>query len=304
MCMFFDAGEGKVYKFNAAGEPAKFSGLNADAITGVAGAPANQDELAVDSSSGPAKGDIYVADGSASGSEVLIFGADGEPRGTLNSGVESSGGAWGLPCGVAVDPAGHVYVGLIGYVDKFTPVAGATPVTDADYTSKLSGVSSMAAVCNIAADAEESLYAATYFGGIITKYPASQFSASEVQATGTQVDELGTTLAVDPLSGDLFADEKADVAQFRSSGALIGRFANSAPGAINESFGIAVNGTSKDVYVSTGEAGMVDVLQLDPSPGSRHWDSDRCDVAGSRAAGRSQPRRRGGDDVHVRIRPR
>jgi hypothetical protein len=242
----YDKGAEAIYKFNAAGEPAEFSALKSSVIEGVGGAARNENQLAVDSSTGPAEGDIYFAKGPGS---VAIYGPDGSPRGALTGEVENFGGAWGEPCGVAVDPAGHVYVGLAtGHVDKYTPTPSppaAFPVTDADYTSKLSGLNVQGEICNIAADAEGNVYTQTYSRGFVTRYAASQFG--EPTASGTLVDELGYTLAVDPVSGELYVVEPSEIAQYESSGALVGRFA---PGA---GLGVAVNSSSRDVYVAQGE---------------------------------------------------
>ena len=57
---------------------------------------------------------------------INIFNADGSPAGQL---TESSAGAFGEPCGVAVDSTGHVYVAdATGTIDKFgnPPVDGTT----------------------------------------------------------------------------------------------------------------------------------------------------------------------------------
>ena len=43
---------GRLYKFNASGEPANFTATATNSITGVGGAGAAEDEIAVDESSG------------------------------------------------------------------------------------------------------------------------------------------------------------------------------------------------------------------------------------------------------------
>jgi hypothetical protein len=268
----FDAGAETIDKFNTAGEPEKFSGLESEPdpyaihISGL-GALGGFTQIAVDSSNGPAKGDIYFANYFSG--EVLVYGEDGEPRGGLNSGAEAFGGAWAvLQCGVAVDPAGNVYVDVQfpgGHVDEFKPQASPPaefPVSDAGYTSELTKLSSAPSFCNIATDAEGNVYTTGTEGGVTTKYAASQLHSSEVEEGGSVVDSEtdGQTLAVDPAAGgDLYVDELGDIARFDSSGSLIERFARSGEGAISESYGIAVNATSKDVYVSSGK-GTVEIF--------------------------------------------
>ncbi len=69
------AAGGSIYRFNAAGEPVSFSALGANAITGVGGQLDDENEIAIDSSTGPAAGDIYVANATTS-----VFTAPTGPR--------------------------------------------------------------------------------------------------------------------------------------------------------------------------------------------------------------------------------
>jgi hypothetical protein len=245
-----DAGAKAIYKFNSAGEPQEFTALKTDEIEGVAGAGEGENEIAVDSSSDPAKGDIYVANGS----NVAIYSSSGSPLGELNGEVA---GPWGEPCGVAVDPAGNVYVGLYSSnVDEYTPTAN--PVTNADYKSSLSGLND---VCNIAADDEGNVYVDTWSTGPVTKYPASQFG--QPSASGTEIPGDGSTLAVDPLTNEVYIDNREGVSQYDSSGTFVLRFASSSePGALDDSLGVAVYAptiSSSNVYVSNGANGQVEI---------------------------------------------
>jgi hypothetical protein len=96
----YDGSEGgRIYKFNASGNPVNFSGLGGSVIESVGGAYGSEEEVAVDESAGPTKGDIYAANNS----EVLIYSAAGTKLGSLSGGEM---------CGVAVDATGHVYVGI------------------------------------------------------------------------------------------------------------------------------------------------------------------------------------------------
>jgi hypothetical protein len=238
----YDIEADSLYKFDAAGEKVAFSESGTNAIAGIGGSnEAGAEEVAVDSSSGPDAGDVFVANNS----EVKIYdGETGESLGALTGGEM---------CGVAVSPTGEVYVGVYPEtVEEYTP----TPplVTDADLTTPLPGFND---VCNVAVDAAGSLYAAKYDGGV-TLYG------------GAQIDAKGSTLAVDPFSGDLYVDEGDDIAQFSSAASgdkALGSFAGAGePGALGSiSFGVAVNGTSGqsasgDVYAFDAESKTVEIL--------------------------------------------
>jgi hypothetical protein len=248
--VYDDAAGGRVYKFDPAGKPAEFSASKTNVIEGVGEEGTGQLELAVDSSAGPAKGDIYVANSVA----VRIYRAVGEKIGEL---TEHEGAPWGLPCGVAVDTSGNVYVGLFpNHVNKYTPTAN--PLTSAGYVSSLTGVNN---VCNVAADSEGNLYADTLEprpGGPVTKYEALQFGAPE--AVGTEVDATGDTLAVDPAPSkdSVYVDERNRIAQFDSTGTLAGVSGASGSGSISGSFGVAIRHASDELYVANG--GVVEIF--------------------------------------------
>lgn len=247
----FDNGASAIYKFNSKGEPQEFEALKTNAIEGVAGnANPTENQIAVDSSTGPAKGDIYFA-----GDNVSVYGSNGNFVGTLMPPSFS--------CGVAVDPAGNVYVGQYGtdQIEKYTP--SAKLVTSGDYKATLSNAES---VCNVAADGEGNVYSDRYGEtGPVTKFSASQFG--DPSAHGVVLDTAGATLAVDPFTNDVYVDEDNGVAQFDSAGNLSQRFAGvEEAGAVSGSFGIAVYsptvGTSY-VYLSDGASGRVEIF----SPG-------------------------------------
>jgi hypothetical protein len=281
----YDAGAegGSVYKFDSTGKSAAFSKLaeegseHPDVITDVGAAGGrDEDEIAVDSSSGPAKGDIYVANGS----HIGVYDADGKPAEVagqpveLNGNVSSEvpGAPWGEPCGVAVDAAGNVYVGLAGAarnVNRYTPQgADGTPVANGDYTSSIWGLPAEA--CNLAVDAEGNAFVDTYETGPVARYDASQFlteaqfkAGEEVPASGTLVDSKGSTLATDPSAAKhlAYVDERGLVAEYETAGELkrLGTFGASGSGALGEgSYGVAANAAG-DVYVSNS-VGLVNIF--------------------------------------------
>jgi hypothetical protein len=243
----YDGGAGEVLKFDASGAPEEFSATKTNAIS-VPGVSNGEGEIAVDSSSGPAKGDIYVAHADGS---VLVFSAAGSQIGAL---TEEAGDPWGEACGVAVDPSGNVYVGLYPeHVNKYVP--SASPVTNADYAASIGGVN---APCNVAADSAGNVFADTWSSGPVTRYEAGQFGS--LSPTGSVVDKAGSTLAADPSSGELFVDERNIVSEFGAGGEPfeepLGSFASGGSGAISGSFGIAVSGLNHRVYVSDGKGAI------------------------------------------------
>ncbi len=242
----YDIGANAIDKFNAAGEPAEFSATHADAIPGVGHGIAAEQQVAVDNSGGASTGDIYVANG---GSGVAIYASDGTPLGELNSGVQSSGGPWSpYVCGVAVDPSGHVYVGLASNgFNRYAPGPLEDHATNADYTSHLSS-GPRGEVCNVAVDSQESLYADTFESGPVTKYAG-------FLPGGVRLDGRGSTLAVDPSNDDVYVDEVNQISQFSSTGTALSTIAG-----LSGSYGVAVNGASGSVYAADGGGGRVDVF--------------------------------------------
>jgi WD40-like Beta Propeller Repeat len=242
----FDAGASTIFKFDASGNPVNFSATGTNEITGVFGGGSSENELAVDNSTGPTAGDIYLANGSASA--VQIFSPAGGPLGTLSpeEGIPWSGEA----CGVAVDPSGDLYIGnFSGQILKYTPTAN--PVTNANYTSSIGGAENP---CNLAVDQAGNVFAEKWSEGPITRYEPSQFGSSA--ATGSIVDSKGSTLAVDPATQELYVDERNQIEQFGPHGepfeGPVTTFAAEHEGAISGSFGIAVGPVDHDVYVSDG----------------------------------------------------
>jgi hypothetical protein len=242
----FDAGASTIDKFDASGNPVNFAATGTNEITGVSGGGASENELAVDNSTGSTAGDIYVANGSPSA--VQIFSAEGSPIGTLSpeAGVPWSGEA----CGVGVDPSGDVYIGnYSGPILKYVPTAN--PVTNADYSSSISGASSP---CNLALDQAGNVFAETWSDGPITRYEPSQFGS--LSAAGSLVDSEGSSLAIDPATQEVYVDAQSKVAQFGAHGepfeVPVITFASSGEGAISGSHGIAIGPLNDDVYVSDG----------------------------------------------------
>jgi hypothetical protein len=249
--VYDDSEGGRIDKLDAEGEPVAFAGLaGSNAIDGVGVAGTGEEELAVDESTGPDKGDIYVA----LSREVAIYSAAGVKLGSLTGGET---------CGVAVDAAGHVYVGVYpSTVKQYVP--SSNPVSNEDYASSLYETPN---VCNVAVDGEGNVYAAAFNGGV-RKYEPSQFNTegrAAVSTPGAAFDETGRTLAADPSGTALYVDEQDAIAEYDDTGEpqLVGRFAAEESHALSGSFGVAVDGTagkpgSGDVYAGDGD-GLVNI---------------------------------------------
>jgi hypothetical protein len=250
----YDAGDGgKIYKFDSAGAPLNFSGLSGNAIEDVGGTSSTGAEfqiaVAPPGSPGGTAGDIYVAGGGSP--SLRVFSPAGLPLGDILLGELEFAGE---PCGVAVSPAGHVFVGIYAdqsEVREFVPTAN--PPTPADESpTRSSGVVGLGhGICNVAADGAGNVYAAGYESGPIYKLEGL------ADPTATIVDLAATTLAVDPTDNDLFANRRSEFAQYDSAGNLIGI---SGAGQLSISRGIAVNGDGETVYAGNGGSGKIDVF--------------------------------------------
>ncbi len=226
----FDGGAGKLFKFDSSGEPADFSSLGTNAIGGIAGAGSGENEIAVAPAGAPAgtAGDIYVANAST----VRVYAASGVPLGALGEGET---------CGVAVNPAGHVFIGSYSEtVREYTP--SANPPTNADLTT--TGSAPGVGLCNVAADGLGNVYASNYTGTAIAKLEGiADPSPTPIPGAGA------ATLAVDPVSNDLYADNAGSISQYDSDGNLLGTFGSEQ---LSGSYGIGVNGGSDEAYAGTG----------------------------------------------------
>jgi len=236
---------GSVYKFDAAGNPVSFTASMTNVITGVgSGCCSAVQELAV-SPAGETKGDLYVANGHVVG---IYSSLTGEKVGELNKEVETTGAPeWKNACGVAVDAAGNVYVGLeSGNVNRYVPKG--KHAVNTDYTSSLWSL--VGESCNLAIDSAEDVFVATWEHGPVTKYAPSELHApasKEPPLLKTEVDASGSTLAVDRSTGALLVDEQNDLAEYELAVEPPARLSVSGatgPGALAGSFGVAATGTA------------------------------------------------------------
>jgi hypothetical protein len=242
----YDWGAGEIYKFDSSGNPLDFSGLaNGKPIEGVPAAPFNASEnqiaVAPPGSPGGTAGDIYVANASA----LLIYGPDGLKLGEITE--------LGEPCGVATTPSGHVFVGSYPTtVREFIP--SANPFTSGDESEEGPSVAELPEICNVAADELGNVYAASYGGGTGV-YKLEGLKA----ASPTQLDPIGASIAVDPANNNVYVIHsfQAGVSQYDPSGTLVNEFGSDQ---LAESAGIAINGSSGNIYVGNAASDRVEVF--------------------------------------------
>jgi hypothetical protein len=240
-----DYGLGKIEKFDQDGVPADFSALGSNEIGGFTlFATEALHQIAVNSTSH----DFYVSETG----RIQAFQQDGEPAEfTAGPGAGSNE----IPtfdflvCGVAVDGNGAIYMG-----DYATGVHIFAPSGEEITTLPVSEP------CNVAVDSNGNLYVSHYvFGaGGVEKFVPSEFPV----ITGTTYSSAGIVdpnpafaLTIDPANDDLYAAEHPEleesaIVQYDQSGALLGKFAETGPGALLTSEGVAVDGTTEKVYTS------------------------------------------------------
>jgi phosphodiesterase/alkaline phosphatase D-like protein len=238
----YDAGAGKVYKFDSSGHPLNFSALGTNAIENIGGGGRGELEIAVAPAGSPAgtSGDIYVANNNV----VKIYSPSGAQLPSELTGGEV--------CGVATNPAGHVFVSSYPRtIKEYTPAAN--PPTNSEETAV--SVAPLQGTCNIAVDGLGNVYAAIYYGGGVTKLEGL------TAPSGSPFDPSAITLAADPSNNDVYADRGSVIVEYAPSGAQIGTF--SSPG-LSRSYGVAPDASGGPhngyVYVVNSETNQVEVF--------------------------------------------
>ena len=249
-----------VTRYNADGTPASFSALGTnviDAEEGPGGKPCAEEpascdqtpqngftfaspsevQIAIDDSGGLTDGNIYVTQSTMD--VIDVFGADGAYLGQL---TEAGGIPFGEPCGVAVDPAGAIYVGDYsrGSIHKFVPTAGVP--TNASYTTSFEFPGNPCTVAAGAGSSAGSIFGAQYGGGVYKMNATTGAVEYQVSSSST------TTETIDPTTGYLLVADSSGVVEYDVSGAeavVIGGLGTTDPVR-----GVAIDGSSDTVYVS------------------------------------------------------
>ncbi len=177
---------------------------------------AGQSQIAVDNSGGPTEGNVYVT--SSSGA-IKVYARNGTLLTTL-TGTDDPAGAFGSPCGVAVDDSsGEFYVvDNSGNVMRYTP-SGATPL-ESDYSGAIAP--GLVGPCNVAADSGHVYvvdWAAGFGSGPLVRFRAADFATGPTppSVSGQTIVASGAiSVGIEPLSGNVYADEGSQVAVYQS----------------------------------------------------------------------------------------
>jgi len=194
-------------------------------------------------------GDIYVADVLANEVDKIKLNMPTERYEVIHK------FAFSEPNGVAVDPRGNVYV-----ADFNEP-----SITEFNSGGEEVGKIAQKTVKNpayIAVDSLGDVYVGNYEGGV-AKIGIN--AKDEVQSEAL-LDPTGRALAVGG-QANVLVDDLSAISEYDSSGNLLDTFGASGPGAIDESFGVAVNGTIGDIYVSDTVDGVIDIFGSVVRPG-------------------------------------
>jgi DNA-binding beta-propeller fold protein YncE len=230
-----DQGNNRIEKFDAEGK-------YLSQITGSqtpAGSLAQPRDIAVDNSSGSAKGDVYVTD--VGHSVIDVFSSAGTYLSQIVGAPTSFAGAL---YGVAVDASGNVWVyDSTGNVDEFSD-------TGSFLTQFNTG---RGADAGFAVDSSSNVY--LLFGcGCVGKYSAS----------GTQLAEWGsngTALAVNEQTNNVFLDAANAIEEFGAFGEPYGVPVDVLGSGSVSTGSFAVDGSTGTVYVSRSESNTIAVFK-------------------------------------------
>jgi hypothetical protein len=292
-----DIATNTVYKFDASGNPVDFFALGStNALTGTpagpfsfpASASGTPAAIAVDnskSSSDPSAGDLYVMD--AGHGAIDKFSPSGE---YLNQ-ITGFAPATGSPAdhellGLAVDANGDVRVDTTGTIESNYNLR--IDVFDDFSTNRLLATQLNSAPWDIPASGVPDAFQKTYgFAASATGDDYLLFaSCSCTVKLGQQLASLGrvdkaasgdVAVAGDPATGHIYVDDQSSIAEWDtgamngsvegneqregppSAGVLVGGSFGSLSGSSGQG-GIAVNGSTGEIYVSDPGAGKVDVF--------------------------------------------
>lgn len=251
---------GNIQKFSAAGAPVNFSSLGTNVLS--TGCGANCRQVAVDNSGGINQGVIYV---SSSEAQLRVFLPSGRPGSSIANASRTS---FVEPfCGVATDPSGVVYVVHSGsengevsygnYVDTFKP-GQIRPDPSPPQTWLVAGTMGRVGnpqPCRVAVDANFHMYvvpssaSSQTVTGQLLRFAINPFGVSE--PAGIPIDTGSSYQAVNESNNDLYSDHVTSIRRFNAAGVLRETFGT---GQLEESYGVAVNGTNGTVYATSKKA--------------------------------------------------
>jgi hypothetical protein len=205
-------GSASVERFDAAGNPSNFTSsapyITDNKLTTTPNGMfrfAGFGQMAVDDSSGPTSGDIYIG-GAFFGFQTGVF----KPSGEFVDYVPNAA------CGVMFGDAGDLYTMEGGSVNRYLTV------DDQPINNMATGVLAnfgFNACAGGAVDSSGSVYLAN-LGSFARKFSTSQFSASAGKSS-REYKAKSSAIAIDRATGDLYIDEKTQISQYNSAGELV-----------------------------------------------------------------------------------
>jgi hypothetical protein len=248
--------QSKVLRFDSTGAPKNFT---AGPGTGTNAIPGFTFEfipffggVAVDNSSSPLAGDLYVT---SPFSPVTIWAPSGEKLGQL-TGSGTNSGSFGFACGVSVDQSGAVYVSdYFGYVWKYVPNSPSGELTDADYT--VTGIQTTGInPCSSAADGNGHIFVNNYSDGPLKRFSTTAFAPGTPPGqAGTTILDASRALGSDQATHEVFVSEGNTVGVFDEDGNRLSTI--SGEGAFSGARGVAVRSGTGHVFVSAKSAGKI-----------------------------------------------
>jgi hypothetical protein len=157
------------------------------------------------------------------------------------------------PCGLAVDAGGDFYVSDYYHhaIDRFGPAP--------EYLGQHAGVDPLDGPCGLALDGFDNLYVNNFHRNVVrlnTSLPADP---------GTVVDSAHPTgVAVDPLTGVLYVNDRTHLAVYDASGTELGQVAG---GSLVDGYGLALSAypaTAGRLYVPDAGTDTVKVYESTP----------------------------------------
>jgi DNA-binding beta-propeller fold protein YncE len=195
-------------------------------------------------------------------------------------------------CGVAVDSAGDIYVAdyyqnrivVFNAKEEFlTTIANVNPLDPA-------GVAPIDGPCDLAVDSSGDVYVNNYHRDVVRITPANYPPANGTSYGAPFLIDSGqpTGVAVDPLSDDVYVDDRTFIAVYDSSGAAVisgGEPLRIGLGSLGDGYGVDVSGfpgTAGRVYAADGNAVKVYDPALDPAAPVEVIDGSATPRAGFR----------------------
>lgn len=217
--------------------------------------------VAVDNSTGPFAGDVYVADAQ---NRVSKFTATGEPIAAWANGGHLDGsstlnGRFNEIGGIAVGVSGNLLVlrnaqasPAFNQISVFTSSGGFDEEFSLEYPASAHGI----AIDNSSGPSSGDIY--TLF--------SSEVETLKLSPAGVLLGEPDVAraagLAVDSTSGDLYVSHAGNVAAYDPLGAPLEQFGSSASagGALQEPAGLAVDSSDHTVYLADAGAQRIDAF--------------------------------------------